>query len=424
MAKGRIIAALDIGSEKITTLIAQVNTEPVTFETKINIVGVASNPSRGVKKGQIVNIEDTVEATIVSVEAAERMAGYNLDKAFVSVGGGHISSQNSTGVVAVSDPDGEVSAEDVGRVIEAARAISLPASREVIHVLPREFIVDGESGVRDPIGMSGVRLEVDTHLITASAPALKNLSKTIGEVGVQIESLVFSGLASGHATLSDTEKELGCVLIDIGSGTTSAVAFVDGSLAYSGSLPVGSRNVTNDLAIGLRISLESAEKVKVSLSKEIPGKEKKRYEQVEIAEEGTKEVKKVSRRTLTDGIIRPRLNEIFTMVKIDLERAGVINKIPSGAILTGGGALSFGAVDAAKRALSLPTRIANPTGVSGLIDDVISPPFSAAVGLILYGSKVDENKMSPQFPTLPKGIKLPNTASFSKIVDTIRDLLP
>jgi len=177
MSKSRIVAAIDIGSSKITTLIAQVSIEQLTLEASISIMGVSSTESRGVKKGQIVDIEEAVEAAIVSVEGAERMAGYNVDSAFVSVGGGHVQSQNSTGVVAVSDPDGEVSQEDVERVIESARAISLPASREIIHVIPREYIVDGESGVRDPIGMTGVRLEVDTHLVTASAPALKNLTK-------------------------------------------------------------------------------------------------------------------------------------------------------------------------------------------------------------------------------------------------------
>ncbi|MBP9687501.1 cell division protein FtsA, partial [Candidatus Woesebacteria bacterium] len=200
--KPRIISAIDIGSSKIVTLIAQVSVEPMTYETTVNIVGVSSTPSKGVKKGQIVDIEDSVESAIASVEAAERMAGYHLDRAYISVGGAHIASQNSTGVVAVSDPHGEVTGADVDRVIDAARAISLPASRQIIHVLPREFMVDGEHGVRDPIAMSGVRLEVETHLITASSAALKNLTKAVGEVGVTIDETVFTAYAASYSTLS------------------------------------------------------------------------------------------------------------------------------------------------------------------------------------------------------------------------------
>jgi len=269
---------------------------PSQESSKINVIGVATVPSKGVRKGQIVNIEEAVEATIESVESAERMAGYNLDSAFISVGGAHVASRNSTGVVAVSSPDGEIHADDVERVIEAARAISLPASREIIHVVPREYIVDGESGVRDPVGMSGVRLEVDTHLITASSPALKNLTKTVAEVGIRVEEIVFNGYAASFSCLSSTEKELGCCLIDIGSGTTAIAAFVDGSLSYSGAIPIGSRNVTNDLAIGLRVSLETAEKVKIKLSSQketdMEG-EKNHY--MEIKEEGDGEVKKIQK---------------------------------------------------------------------------------------------------------------------------------
>ncbi|KKS80043.1 MAG: Cell division protein ftsA [Candidatus Woesebacteria bacterium GW2011_GWC1_43_10b] len=255
MAKNRITAGIELGSSRVATLIAQVATDPVTFESSINIVGVSSVPSQGVKKGQIVDIEETVEAAISSIEAAERMAGYNLDSAYVSLGGAHIGSQNSHGVVAVSDPDGEITGDDVERVIEGASAVSLPSSREVIHVVPREFIVDGEAGVKDAVGMSGVRLEVDTHIITVSSAAMKNLRKAVNEMGIEIEGLVFSGLASAEAVLSSTERELGVVVVDIGGGTTSVAAFIDGEITYSGVIPIGAKNVTNDLAIGLRVSI-------------------------------------------------------------------------------------------------------------------------------------------------------------------------
>lgn len=426
MSKSKIIAALDIGSSKITTLIAQVITEPITFETSVNIVGVATSKSQGIKKGQIVNIEEAVESIIDCVEAAERMAGYNVSNAYISVGGAHIASQNSTGVVAISNPDGEIGHEDVERVIEAARAISLPTSREIIHVVPREFIVDGEPGVRDPIGMSGVRLEVDTHIITASSPALKNLSKTVNEVGIEVTEVVFDGLASVYACLSSTEKELGCALVDIGSGVTSIAGYIDGALSYSGAIPIGARNVTNDLAIGLRVSLETAEKVKVRLSREdeISIKDKKKGI-IEIKEESSTELKKVQKRTLTDGIIKPRLNEIFTIIKLDLEKAGIINRIPSGLIITGGGAMTFGVAESAKRILGLPVRIAEPGGVGGLTDDIIHPSFASPIGLTLYGAS-REQESGPQLPGIgvTSRIKLPNTAIFGKIRDSIRDLLP
>ncbi|MEJ2347922.1 MAG: cell division protein FtsA [Patescibacteria group bacterium] len=423
MAKTRIVAGIELGSSKVATLIAQVQTDPVSLNTSINIVGVASVESKGIKKGQIVDIEETVESTIASVEAAERMAGYNLDTAYIALGGAHVNSQNSHGVVAVSDPNGEVVPDDVERAIEAASAISLPSSRELIHVLPREFVVDGESGVKDPIGMSGVRLEVDTHIITASAAAVKNIRKAVNEVGVNIDELVFSGLAASEAVLTKTERELGCVLIDIGGGTTSVSAFIDGAFSYSGVIPIGAKNVTNDLAIGLRVSLESAEKIKIALSEQEKRKDKASSEadQLDLKQLGIPEIKKVSRKTLVEGIIRPRLNEIFTMAKLELEKDNIINKVPSGVIVTGGGAETVGVVDSAKRMMSLPVRIGKPKGIGGLIDDVINPTFAVPVGLILFGAGQQPNENLTSFT---KRIKLPSRGFAGKLIDAVRDLLP
>lgn len=425
MNKSRIIAGIELGSNKIATLISQVVVDPISLETSINIMGAASSVSRGIKKGQIVDIEEAVEAIISSVEAAERMAGYNLESAYIALGGAHIHSQNSHGVVAISEPNGEINQNDVDRAIEAASAVSLPTSREVVHVLPREYIVDGEVGVRDPVGMSGVRLEVDTHIVSAGSSAIKNVRKAVNEVGIQIDDLVFSGIASAEATLSPTEKELGCVLIDVGGGTTSIAVFTEGALSYSGVIPVGAKNVTNDLAIGLRVSLDTAEKIKLALSKIHTGKqEKDESDEMDLVSLGVTEVTKISKKTLLEGIIRPRLNEIFTMVRIELEREGLINRIPSGAIITGGGALTAGAIDSAKRMLSLPVRIAVPVGVGGLIDDVVNPTFSTCVGLVLYGAKdVPTNESLTRFT---KKIKLPGVASgmFGKIISSIKDLLP
>jgi cell division protein FtsA len=425
MAKTRIISGIELGSSKIATIIAQIHTNPVSFEKEVSIIGVSSVESRGIKKGQIVNIEEAVDATISSVEAAERMAGYNLDRAYIALGGGHISSQNSHGVVAISDPDNEVKEKDVDRVVEAASAISLPSSREIIHILPREFVVDGESGVRDPVGMSGVRLEVQTHLITASGAAIKNLGKALNEVGVSVIEFVFSGLASSEAVLTRTEKELGCVLVDIGGGTTSIAVYTDGSLIYSGVLPVGADNVTNDLAIGLRVSLESAEEIKLTLSsyKKRRGKSRRKGEEnhFDLSSLGITDSRKVSKKTLTEGIIRPRLNEIFTMVKLQLDKEGLSARIPSGVIITGGGAETFGTTDSAKRMMSLPARVGKPRGVGGLIDDVISPAYAVPVGLILYAMRQTE---ADSLDSITSRFKLPSRGVVGKIVETLRDLLP
>lgn len=420
MNKSRIIAGIEIGSFKTCTVVAQVSQDETTFEETINIIGVASTESQGVKKGQIVNIEESVESAITSIEAAERMAGQNLSEAFVALGGAHIHSQNSHGVVAVSGPSGEITTPDVDRVIEAASAISLPASREVVHVLPREFIVDGESGVKDPIGMSGVRLEVETHVVTASNAAVKNLTKSLTEADINISDLVFSGLAASYSSLTETEKELGCVLIDIGAGTTSVVAFVDGSLVYSGVIPVGARNVTNDIAIGLRVSLEVAEKIKLSLSN-IEKKESEKKDELDLTTLGISEVNKVSKKTLIEGIIRPRLNEIFTMVRLELEREKILNRIPSGAIVTGGGSKTIGIIDSARRMLTLPTRLGCPSGISGLIDDCLDPSFSVPIGLLMYGSKQKNGESGKKFSMK---LNLPGKGIINKVIESIKDLLP
>lgn len=418
MTKNKIIAAIEIGSSKITTLVAQVSKDELSLEQKINIVGVSSAESKGIKKGQIVDIEDAVDATVSSVEAAERMAGYNIETAYISIGGAHVHSQNSHGVVAISDPNGEINQNDVDRAIEAASAISIPASREVLHVLPREFIVDGEGGVRDAIGMSGVRLEVDAHIISAGAAAIKNIKKAVNEVGVKIDELVFSGLASSYSVLTSTEKELGCVLIDIGGGTTSIAAYIDGSLGYSGVIPIGAKNITNDLAIGLRVSLDVAEKIKLALSKK---SRKEESDEIDLGALGVTEIRKISKKTILEGIIRPRLNEIFTMVRLELEREGLANRIPSGAILTGGGAETIGVIDSAKRMMSLPVRIGVPDGVGGLVDDILNPSYATTIGLLIYGSNSEPVEATSSFS---KKLKLPTTGVFGKVFNTIRDLLP
>src|SRR3989338_2030209 len=318
MPKDKVIVGVDIGSTKISTIIATLEDEE-----KLNIIGAASTPAKGLRKGQVVDIDESVASITQSLESSERMAGYSIGAAFVSVDGTHIESQNSKGVVAVSNPEAEISEADVGRVIEAARAISLPSSREIIHVIPRHFIVDSQSGIKDPVGMNGVRLEVETHIVTGSTTALRNIAKCVSQVGVNVEGMVFSGLASSYSTLSDTERELGVILVDFGGGTTDVCIFTEGSPIYCSVIPVGTRNVTNDLAIGLRISLESAEKIKLALSK--PPKiavesgengpvHKEDSDHLDIAALAIEEdLTRVSKKTLIDGIMKPRLREILNM---------------------------------------------------------------------------------------------------------------
>ena len=256
MAKDKIICGIDVGSSKIATLIASVGDQG-----KINLIGVSSTVSKGVRKNQIVDIDEAVNAITESVESSERMAGYSISSAYVSLGGPQIESINQHAVVAVSEPEGEIKQSDIQRVNEAARAIPLPSSREILHVIPRTFTVDGQEGIKDPIGMTGVRLETETHIITGSSTSMRNLVKCISEVGIDVTELVFSGISSSIAVLTDTEKELGVVLVDIGGETTDVVIFIDGSVAYSSVVPIGARHITSDMAVGLRVSLESADKV-------------------------------------------------------------------------------------------------------------------------------------------------------------------
>lgn len=426
MQKGKMIAAIDVGTEKVTTIIASENVET----KKINVMGVAATPSSGIRKSQIVDIEEATEAITGSVEAAERMAGYSITQAVVSIGGAHIASQNSKGVVAVSDPEGEIINEDVERVIEAARAVSLPSAREIIHVIPMNYTVDSQEGIKDPVGMSGVRLEAEAHLITGSSTALRNVTKCVNEIGADVTSMVFSGLASAESSLTDTEKELGVVLVDIGAGTTSVVAFVEGNLTHSSVLPIGARNITNDLAIGMRISSESAEKIKRLLSK---GKAKqgeegeKKEDEVYLEKLTLKEdIKSVSRKTLVEGIIKPRLHEIFAMIGIELKKSGVAGQTPAGLVLTGGGAETVGISDAAKRSLSMPTRIGIPKRLSGLVEEIQSPAYAVACGLVIYAShKLAITSAGLRIPAiLSVAERFPGRGIAGKLIEFIRSFLP
>ncbi len=436
MARDHIVSGIDVGTSKITTLIAT-----VPEEGDARVIGVSSVPSRGLRKGQVVNIEEATVAISGSLEAAERMAGTQVARAFLLVGGAHIASQNSHGVVAVSEPDKEISESDVKRVIEAAKAVSLPSSREILHVLPRGYVVDSQEGVVDPIGMTGVRLEVDTHLVTGGATATRNLRKCVEELGVEVEGMAFGGLASSIATITDTEKELGVVLIDIGGGTTDVAIFVEGALSYSSVIPIGAINITKDLAAGLRVSLESAEKIKLLLGKApripaVPDDDQpmagvktvkgEKGDELDVSGLGLpEELRMLSRKTLVEGIIKPRLNEIFTMVGLEIKRSGFGGMTPSGIVLTGGGALTVGAVEAARRNLAMPVHIGEPKKITGLVDEIMTPAYAASVGLILFGARGEPGESGSMFRGFGKiREKVQIKGLAGKVIDLVKSFMP
>jgi len=433
MARDHVVSGIDVGTSKITTLIC-------TFseEGDAQVIGVSTVPSKGLRKGQVVNIEEATSAISQSLEAAERMAGTSVTSAYISVGGAHIASQNSHGVVAVAEPDKEISDHDVKRVIEAAKAVSLPSSREILHVLPRGYTVDSQEGIIDPVGMTGVRLEVETHLVTGGATAVRNLRKCVEELGVEVGGMVFGGLASAQSCLSDTEKELGVVLIDIGGGTTDIAIYVEGALSYSSVIPIGAINITKDLAAGLRVSLESAEKIKLMLGQppKIPvlsdeeeksnAKFKDKSDELDVSALGfPEELKILSRKTLTEGIIKPRLNEIFTMVALEIKRSGFGGMTPSGVVITGGGAETVGAVESAKRNLAMPVHIGIPKRMTGLIDEIMTPAYTTGAGLLLYGGSNERNEGNALFNGFGKiGEKVQIRGIAGKILDLVKSFLP
>lgn len=426
----KMVVGVDIGTSKIVTIIARV-------DESVNVLGVSEVLSRGVKKGQIVDIKEAVNSINNSLDGAERMAGYSVSHIVASIGGSYIESQNSRGVVAVSAPEGEITEHDRIRVVDAAKAVSLPSSRQIIHVLPRNYIVDGQEGIKDPIGMTGIRLEVDTHIVTAASTSLSNLQKAFSQVGIDLDAVAFSGYASSLAVLSETEKELGVVLVDIGAGTTDISIYVEGSVSYSSVLPIGARHITNDLAIGLRISLESAEKIKIHLSKtakkhkierlgETFDKESRNMDELDLSILSLpEELRKVSNKTLVDGIIRPRLNELFTMIGFEIKRSGYAGQTPSGIVVTGGGALTVGITDCAKRTLAMPVRVGIPTNIKGLIDEIEDAPFATVVGLASFGVTLEGKKS-----LLPFGISMPHIGffginkMFSRVIGFVKSFLP
>lgn len=431
----RIITGIDIGTSKISVAISSQQED----QSEPRVLGFAQVVSRGVKRGQIVDINAVTESIEKAVEAAERMAGMKVQQAYVSIGGPHIESLNSQGVVAVSSPSTEIAPDDVARVIDAAKAISLASNREIVEVIAREFIVDGQGGIKNPIGMSGVRLEVNTHIITASVTNLKNIERCLSDLGISIQSYIFSGLASALSSLTETEKELGVVLVDIGGGKMDMCIYVEGALSYSSSIPLGARHVTNDIAVGLRVSLESAEKVKVYLSskrvdkqftpsaiKSMTKAELSSADDVDISHLKLPEgLNTISYKMVIDGIIRPRLEEMFMEVMNHVDRSGFATAVPSGLVITGGGALTVGLLDASRRVIGLPARIGVPQGLTGLVDELLYPQYATTAGLLLYALSITEEHEGMNFKDFDKILRnfTPNI-SMKKVTDLFKSFLP
>ncbi|MFA6383303.1 MAG: cell division protein FtsA [Parcubacteria group bacterium] len=379
MPKGDIVVGIDVGSSQVRTVIVQSFPE----EELPRVIGVGVASSAGLRKGMIVDLEEAIKAVNESVENAERSSGVAVNSAVVSLGGNHISSQSSKGVIAVGRADGEVTEDDIARVINAAQAISVPANKEIVHIIPKNYSLDDQKNIKDPSGMNGVRLEVDATIIEGSTPVIKNLTKCVEQAGIKIDDFVLAPLAAAKACLSKRQRELGVILVDIGGGTTSVVVYEENDLLHTAILPIGGNHITNDIAIGLRTSIDVAERVKIEYGNALP-REIGKKEDINLSEIDSQEEGIVSRYHVAE-IIEARLEEIFSMVNKELRTIGRDKLLPAGVILTGGTAKLPGAVDLAKNTLGLPAQTGFPSPLGGLVDKVDDPSFATAVGLVLWG---------------------------------------
>lgn len=414
MAEHNLIVGLDVGTTKVAVCVGQVN------EGLINILALTKTVNNGLRKGVVVDIEECVSAISGALEQAEKTAGVQLNHAVVGIGGAHIIVTSSKGVIAISRPDGEIVSSDIERVVEAARVIALPPNREILHVIPLQYIVDGQEGVKDPTGMTGLRLEVEALVIGGNTSAIKNLSKCVYQSGLQIDTLTFTQLASAKVLLNKKQRENGVMLVDFGGGTTSIAVFEEDELIHSAILPVGSLHITNDLAIGLRISLEAAEKIKIEqgcADKELI----KDSEKVDLNKYDPNEDQKVDKKMIAE-IIEARLNEIFGLVKDELKSIGRDGMLPAGVVLTGGGSLLGKIVPFAKEEMNLPVALGIPLLEStGAVDKTDNPVYAASIGLMFEGI---EGRHAPASKT--SKIQLPQNFSgvFDKVKDTLKQLLP
>ncbi|HSA14740.1 MAG TPA: cell division protein FtsA [Spirochaetota bacterium] len=387
---GDMIVGLDVGTTKTCAVIGHENENG-----QVEVVGVGVSPSKGLKNGVIVNIDNTASAITKAVEDAELMAGHEVAGVLVGISGQHVKGENSRGVVAISNRSRTISPVEVKRVIEAAQAVVIPVDREILHVLSKEFSVDDQTGIKDPIGMSGVRLEAEVHIITGATTSIQNMIKSVDKAGFQCQDIIFNPLASADAVLSRDESELGVALVDIGGGTTDIIVYLEGGVAYSSVLSVGGIHVTNDISIGLRTPIESAEMIK------------KKYgcavldlvdasEMVEVPSVGGRAPRRLFRQELTQ-IIEPRMTEIMDMVDQELVRSGKKDMLAAGIVLTGGGSMVEGAIESAERVFNMPVRVGVPTDIVGLKDVVSTPQYANGVGLLKYGIRLNKFRVRSRY---------------------------
>jgi cell division protein FtsA len=386
MPKNNYIVGFDIGTRKVVAIIAEVNEE-----RKIEIIGIGTADAHGLRKGVVVDLEATTAAVKKAQEEAELMAGVEIGSAFFGISGAHIKSFNSRGVVAVSGKNREITREDVRRVIDQSKAIPIPPDRDIIHIIPQEFIVDDQDGIKDPVGMSGIKLEVNVHIITAALTSLQNLKSCVERAGIGIEEIVLNQIATAQSVLTQDERELGVGQIDIGAGTTEVAIYERGSLWYTATIPIGGDNFTNDIAVGLRTPIPEAERIKKKFGC-IAGPPVEEEETIEVPSVGKGRKPRVLSRQLLADIIQPRAEEIFRLVDSDIKRMGYDKSLNSGVVLTGGTALLEGLEEVAEEIFDLPVRRGDPGGVGGLVDRVSTPDFATAVGLILYGFHVWQDR--------------------------------
>ncbi len=370
-----IIVGLDVGTTKVCAIVGEIGDGG-----RIDIIGIGAHPSRGIKKGMVVNIEQTVDAIRRAVEEAERMAGAKIDSVYTGIAGGHIKGSSSHGVIAIKNR--EVSRSDMARALETARAVAIPADRRLLHMIPKEYIVDAQDGIRDPLGMSGVRLEADVHIITGAASAIENIEKSIRRAGLSMIAMVLQPLASSEAVLTSEERDLGVAMIDIGGGTTDLAFFADGSIHHTAVVPVGGNHFTNDIAIGLRTPPADAEKIKIKYGC-AQADQIRDSEMIDVPSVGGRPSRLISRQTLA-AIIQPRAEEIFTRIREEIEQSGLSDRLASGVVITGGTSALAGIIEVAEQTLGYPIRRGVPSGLGGLIDVVSEPMYATGVGLVLH----------------------------------------
>lgn len=380
-----IITGLDIGSQAIRVVVGQ-RLESPEGKDQLHIIGAIEVPSEGVNKGSVTSLEHTVSSISKALEKAERMTGVPIGSAWVGIGGSHIIAQESKGVVGVSRSDGEIREEDVDRAIDAARTVATPTNYEILHVIPKGFTVDGQRGIKDPVGMTGIRLEVDAVIIQGLTSQIKNLTKSVYRTGIDIDDLVFSILATSEAVLTERQKELGVCVVNVGASLTTLVVFEEGDVRHTAVLPIGAEHITSDVAIGLRTSLDIAEAVKLKMGTALP-ESVGRKDELNLADFGATETEMVSRKYVAE-IIEARVEEIFEKIDEELVRCDRSGMLPSGVLLTGGGAKLHGMLDVAKKRLRLPASVAVPLGISTVIDRVKDPSMTTAVGLVAWGNAI------------------------------------